>query len=194
MYSISLDPDEDKRDATIFDGLKRYMISEMSADECKHFKTVTLRNLAKRAQSLKSLRPPRGLNFSLQQQRKYCCATAPLSIAWQLQSAVRMNNESIDRSICFALPVPLRGIHFFMIISNCASCIRRFDQFKFIICFLFDGSRSNEITIRFGCCIVGECIFLDISKAHRENPSHFAGFQFYAFLSHINGVSVAKLF
>lgn len=75
--SISLDPDEDKRDTTIFDGLKRYMISEMSADECAHFKTVTLRNLAKRAQSLKSLRPPRGLSFSLQQQRKcliYCCS------------------------------------------------------------------------------------------------------------------------
>lgn len=71
VRSISLDPDEDKRDATIFDGLKRYMISEMSADECEHFKTVTLRNLAKRAQSLKSLRPPRGLSFSLQQQRKY---------------------------------------------------------------------------------------------------------------------------
>lgn len=70
-HSISLDPDEDKRDSTIFDGLKRYMISEMSADECMHFKTVTLRNLAKRAQTLKSLRPPRGLNFSLQQQREY---------------------------------------------------------------------------------------------------------------------------
>lgn len=76
VCSISLDPDEDKRDTTIFDGLKRYMISEMSADECAHFKTVTLRNLAKRAQSLKSLRPPRGLSFSLQQQRKYRYYTA----------------------------------------------------------------------------------------------------------------------
>lgn len=67
--SISLDPDEDKRDTTIFDGLKNYLANDMDADECKHFKTVTLRNLAKRAQSLKAFRPPRGLSFSLQQQR-----------------------------------------------------------------------------------------------------------------------------
>lgn len=69
--SVSLDPDEDKQDATIFDGLKDYLINDMTKDECTHFKTVTLKNIAKRAQSLKSLRPPRGLNFSLQQQRMY---------------------------------------------------------------------------------------------------------------------------
>lgn len=75
LNSVSLDPDEDKRDATIFDGLKNYMLNEMTDEECQHFKTITLRNLAKRAQSLKSVRPPRGLNFSLQQQRmlqKFC--------------------------------------------------------------------------------------------------------------------------
>lgn len=71
IVSVSLDPDEDKRDTTIFDGLKNYMLNEMTDDECQHFKTVTLRNLAKRAQSLKALRPPRGLSFSLQQQRKH---------------------------------------------------------------------------------------------------------------------------
>lgn len=68
MNSVSLDPDEDKRDPTIFDELKNYMLNEMSDEECQHFKTVTLRNLAKRAQSLKTVRPPRGLSFSLQQQ------------------------------------------------------------------------------------------------------------------------------
>lgn len=68
FHSVSLDPDEDKRDTTIFDGLKKYLLNEMTDDECKHFKTITLRNLAKRAQSLKSLRPPNGLSFSLQQQ------------------------------------------------------------------------------------------------------------------------------
>lgn len=68
FHSVSLDPDEDKRDTTIFDGLKNYLLNEMTEDECKNFKTITLRNLAKRAQSLKSLRPPRGLSFSLQQQ------------------------------------------------------------------------------------------------------------------------------
>lgn len=66
---MSLDPDEDKRDTTIFDGLKNYMLNDMSDEECQYFKTVTLRNLAKRAQSLKAVRPPRGLSFSLQQQR-----------------------------------------------------------------------------------------------------------------------------
>lgn len=69
--SVSLDPDEDKRDSTIFDGLKSYLLDEMSDEECQYFKTVTLRNLAKRAQSLKAVRPPRGLSFSLQQQRTY---------------------------------------------------------------------------------------------------------------------------
>lgn len=69
--SVSLDPDEDKRDATIFEGLKMFMLNEMTDEECQYFKTVTLRNLAKRAQSLKSVRPPRGLSFSLQQQRMY---------------------------------------------------------------------------------------------------------------------------
>lgn len=67
--SVSLDPDEDKRDTTIFDGLKHFMLHEMSDEDCQYFKTVTLRNLAKRAQSLKAVRPPRGLSFSLQQQR-----------------------------------------------------------------------------------------------------------------------------
>lgn len=66
--SVSLDPDEDKRDTTIFDGFKHYLLNDMTDEQCTHFLTVTLRNLAKRAQSLKSLRPPRGLSFSLQQQ------------------------------------------------------------------------------------------------------------------------------
>lgn len=70
-HSVSLDPDEDKRDTTIFDGLKDYLLNEMSDEDCQYFKTVTLRNLAKRAQSLKAVRPPRGLSFSLQQQRMY---------------------------------------------------------------------------------------------------------------------------
>ncbi|XP_055326959.1 uncharacterized protein LOC129580499 isoform X2 [Sitodiplosis mosellana] len=68
LCNVSLDPDEDKRDATIFDGLKNYMLNEMTDEECQRFKTVTIRNLAKRAQSLKAVRPPRGLSFSLQQQ------------------------------------------------------------------------------------------------------------------------------
>lgn len=67
---MSLDPEEDERDTTIFDDLKEYMLNGLTGDESKHFKTVTLKNLAKRAQTLKFLRPPRGINFSLQQQRE----------------------------------------------------------------------------------------------------------------------------
>lgn len=48
MDSVSLDPDEDKRDPTIFDGLKNYMLNVMTDEECQYFKTTTLRNLAKR--------------------------------------------------------------------------------------------------------------------------------------------------
>lgn len=69
-YSVSLDPDEDQRDATLFDGLRNFLANDMDKDECDHFKLVTLRNLARRAQNLRSHRPPRGLTFSLQQQRK----------------------------------------------------------------------------------------------------------------------------
>lgn len=71
LRSVSLDPDEDKRDTTIFDGLKNFMLNEMNDAECQHYKTVTLRNLAKRAQTLKQYRPPRGISFSLQQQREF---------------------------------------------------------------------------------------------------------------------------
>lgn len=90
LNSVSLDPDEDKRDTTIFDGFKNYLLNELSADESKHFRTVTLRNLAKRAQTLKSLRPPRGINFSLQQQRKLFLK--PLTIKL---NAYRISNDLV---------------------------------------------------------------------------------------------------
>lgn len=66
--SVSLDPDEDKRDPTLFDGLKSFVTNEMNALEMEHFLSVTIKTLAKRAQSLKVHRPARGLEFSLQQQ------------------------------------------------------------------------------------------------------------------------------
>lgn len=67
-YSVSLDPDDDKRIDTVFDGLRTYATDHMTTEEREHFITVTLKNIAKRAQSLKTNRPPRGLEFSLQQQ------------------------------------------------------------------------------------------------------------------------------
>lgn len=68
MYSVSLDPDEDKRDPTLFDGLRNFVTNELEKCEKEHFISVTIKNLAKRAQSLKMHRPARGLEFSLQQQ------------------------------------------------------------------------------------------------------------------------------
>lgn len=65
---MSLDPDDDKRIDTVFDGLRTYVTEHMTTEERDHFITVTLKNIAKRAQSLKTNRPPRGLEFSLQQQ------------------------------------------------------------------------------------------------------------------------------
>lgn len=65
---MSLDPDEDKRDPTVFDGLKNFVTNELDGSEKEHFVSVTMKNLAKRAQSLKMHRPARGLEFSLQQQ------------------------------------------------------------------------------------------------------------------------------
>lgn len=66
---MSLDPDEDEYDATLFDGLLDFIQNDMDSDEREHFRTVTLRNMAKHARNLKSLRPSRGISFSLQQQR-----------------------------------------------------------------------------------------------------------------------------
>lgn len=65
---MSLDPDEDKRDPTQFDGLRHFVTNELEISEQTHFISVTIKNLAKRAQSLKMHRPARGLEFSLQQQ------------------------------------------------------------------------------------------------------------------------------
>lgn len=69
-YSVSIDPDEEEHDESLFDGLHDFLQNGIDDNEREHFKTFTLKNLAKRAQSLKSLRPPRGISFSLQQQRK----------------------------------------------------------------------------------------------------------------------------
>lgn len=66
--SVSLDPDEDRRDPTLFDGLKNFVTNDLDDSERQHFISLTIKNLAKRAQSLKMHRPSRGLEFSLQQQ------------------------------------------------------------------------------------------------------------------------------
>jgi poly(ADP-ribose) glycohydrolase len=66
IHSISLDPDEDQMDNTVFDGLRQF-ISEMSELERDKFLNSTLKTICRYAKNLKLHRPPRGMNFSLQQ-------------------------------------------------------------------------------------------------------------------------------
>ncbi|GAB0099238.1 Poly(ADP-ribose) glycohydrolase [Sergentomyia squamirostris] len=65
--NVSLDPDEDKRDCTIFFGLHLYMNNHLTPTEKDHLLQNTIPNIARRAQELKQLKPARGLSFSLQQ-------------------------------------------------------------------------------------------------------------------------------
>ncbi|XP_059621626.1 uncharacterized protein LOC132265129 [Phlebotomus argentipes] len=65
--NVSLDPDEDKRDCTIFFGLRTYINNHLSPVEREHILQYTIPNIARRAQDLKNLKPMRGLSFSLQQ-------------------------------------------------------------------------------------------------------------------------------
>lgn len=68
LCNVSLDPDDDERDSTVFDGLRLFIENDLTEEERSRFLGTTIRNLAKQAQNIKALRPPRGLNFSLQQQ------------------------------------------------------------------------------------------------------------------------------
>jgi poly(ADP-ribose) glycohydrolase len=69
ISSVSLDPDEDNKDKTIFEGLQLFVETILEAEERNHFLNVTVKNLAKHAKQLKQYRPARGLSFSLQQQK-----------------------------------------------------------------------------------------------------------------------------
>ncbi|XP_050083800.1 uncharacterized protein LOC126570243 [Anopheles aquasalis] len=68
LCNVSLDPDEDGKDTTVFDGLRHFVERTMDAPEREHFLGHTVRSLARHARDLKLHRPPRGLSFSLQQQ------------------------------------------------------------------------------------------------------------------------------
>lgn len=67
LCSVSLDPDEDKRDSTLMDGLKNFLLNEMDNDGRTYFLENTINRIARRASELRHNRPPRGLEFSLQQ-------------------------------------------------------------------------------------------------------------------------------
>jgi hypothetical protein len=64
--SISLDPDEDHMDSTVFEGLQIF-IDELDDTERDKFLNHTLKTICRFAKNLKIHRPPRGMNFSLQQ-------------------------------------------------------------------------------------------------------------------------------
>ncbi|XP_053659526.1 uncharacterized protein LOC128708573 [Anopheles marshallii] len=68
LCNVSLDPDEDGKDTSVFDGLRHFVEQTMDATERDHFLGHTVKALARHARNLKQYRPPRGLSFSLQQQ------------------------------------------------------------------------------------------------------------------------------
>uniref|UniRef100_A0A1Q3FIR3 poly(ADP-ribose) glycohydrolase n=1 Tax=Culex tarsalis TaxID=7177 RepID=A0A1Q3FIR3_CULTA len=68
LCNVSLDPDDDGKDQGVFDGLRHFVEQQLGAEERAHFLGHTVRCIARHARNLKLYRPPRGLNFSLQQQ------------------------------------------------------------------------------------------------------------------------------
>lgn len=54
-------------DSTVFDGLRLFITQDMDETERDKFLNTTLKSICRFAKSLKSHRPPRGMNFSLQQ-------------------------------------------------------------------------------------------------------------------------------
>lgn len=67
ISSISLDPEEDHMDSTVLDGLRQFIEEELDELERDKFLNHTIKTICRFAKDLKQQRPPRGLNFSLQQ-------------------------------------------------------------------------------------------------------------------------------
>lgn len=69
--SVGLDPDErDSPDLSVFTLLETFL-AELGGTERSHILTDTIPAMARRALELRTLRPPGGLQFSLQQQRQF---------------------------------------------------------------------------------------------------------------------------
>lgn len=62
-----MDPEEDYTDSTVFDGLRIFIEQDMDETERDKFLNKTLKCICRFAKNLKLYRPPRGMNFSLQQ-------------------------------------------------------------------------------------------------------------------------------
>ncbi|XP_067014463.2 uncharacterized protein [Anabrus simplex] len=68
MCNISLDPDEETPDPTMFSELETFLEKELQPEERRHFLEHTTPAMVQRALQLKQFKPPSGLRFSLQQQ------------------------------------------------------------------------------------------------------------------------------
>lgn len=66
-FSISVDPEEDHFDTEVLDGLKQFIQTDLDESERHHFINHTLKILCRYAKNLRQYRPPRGMEFSLQQ-------------------------------------------------------------------------------------------------------------------------------
>ena len=62
-----MDPDEDQIDNSVMDGLKNFILNDFDEAERDYFLNNTLNTLCVCAKNLKLKRPPRGMEFSLQQ-------------------------------------------------------------------------------------------------------------------------------
>ena len=62
-----MDPEEDHTDSTVFDELRIFIEQDMDETERDKFLNTTLKCICRFAKNLKLHRPPRGMNFSLQQ-------------------------------------------------------------------------------------------------------------------------------
>ena len=65
-FSISLDPEEDHLDRTVFEGL-RLFLNDIDEGERKNFLNNTIKTLCFYAKNLKHHKPQLGISFSLQQ-------------------------------------------------------------------------------------------------------------------------------
>uniref|UniRef100_A0A182ING1 PARG catalytic Macro domain-containing protein n=1 Tax=Anopheles atroparvus TaxID=41427 RepID=A0A182ING1_ANOAO len=92
LCNVSLDPDEDGKDTSVFEGLRHFVERTMDATERDHFLGQTVKALARHARSLKQHRPPRGLSFSLQQQAD--C----YELSYRLVASLLANANAVQRA------------------------------------------------------------------------------------------------
>lgn len=79
-----MDPDEpDGADPQVLNGLKKFIIEDLSETEKKQFFSKTLNSITESALNLKALKPVDGLRFSLQQEGEHSLGSYILEITLQ---------------------------------------------------------------------------------------------------------------